>query len=54
MVDNSFEYPILKGILPSDEIASFGLDFKQDQTSVKGFGELNPAAVRLMDRSGWK
>lgn len=54
MVDNSFEYPILKGILPSDEIASFGLDFKQDQTSVKDFGELNPAAVRLMDRSGWK
>ena len=54
MVDNSFEYPILKGILPSDEIASFGLNFKQDQTSVKDFGELNPAAVRLMDRSGWK
>ena len=54
MVDKSFEYPILKGIQPSDEIAIFGTNFKEDQVSVKNFGELNPSAVRLMDRSGWK
>ncbi|MFL2706826.1 MAG: extracellular solute-binding protein [Gammaproteobacteria bacterium] len=54
MVDKSFEYPILKGIQPSDEIAIFGTNFKEDQVSVKNFGELNPSAIRLMDRSGWK
>ena len=54
MVDKSYEYPILEGILPSKEIASFGLNFVEDQTSVRQFGELNPAAVRLMDRAGWK
>ena len=54
MVDKSYEYPILQGVQPSDEIASFGTNFKEDQVSVKNFGELNPSAVRLMDRSGWK
>ncbi len=54
MVNNSYEYPIAKGVLPSKEIASFGTNFKEDQASVKSFGELNPDAVRLMDRSGWK
>jgi len=54
MVDKSFEYPILEGVLPSSEIASFGLHFKEDDTAVKQFGELNPDAIRLMDRSGWK
>ena len=54
MVEKSYEYPILESIRPSDEIASFGTDFKEDQISVKSFGELNPSAVRLMDRSGWK
>ncbi len=54
MVDLSFEYPIVEGVLPSPEIASFGLNFKEDDTAVKRFGELNPDAIRLMDRSGWK
>jgi hypothetical protein len=35
-------------------MAGFGTNFKEDQTSVKSFGELNPSAVKLMDRSGWK
>ncbi len=54
MVDKSFEYPIVEGVLPSPKIASFGLSFKEDDTAVKQFGELNPDAIRLMDRSGWK
>ena len=54
MVDKSFEYPIVEGVLPSPEIANFGLSFKEDDTAVKQFGELNPDAIRLMDRSGWK
>ena len=54
MVDKSFEYPIAGGVLPGKEIASFGLNFKEDDTAVSRFGELNPRAIRLMDRSGWK
>jgi len=54
MVDRSYEYPILNEVLPSMEISSFGLNFKEDNASVRQFGELNPAAIRLMDRSGWK
>lgn len=54
IAEKSYEYPIIEGITPSKEIASFGLDFKEDQTSVKQFGELNPNAVRLMDRAGWQ
>ena len=53
-INLSFEYPIVDGILPSPEIASFGLGFKEDDTAVRQFGELNPDAIRLMDRSGWK
>ena len=54
MVDKSFEYPIVEEVQPSAEIASFGLNFKEDDTAVSRFGELNPSAIRLMDRSGWK
>ena len=54
MVDRSYEYPVLKQILPSPEITELGLGFKEDEISVKQFGELNPEAIRLMDRSGWK
>ena len=54
MVDRSYEYPILEEVQPSPEIAGLGLGFKEDDISVKEFGELNPEAIRLMDRSGWK
>ena len=54
MVDRSYEYPILTEVLPSEEIAGLGVGFKEDDISVKKFGELNPEAIRLMDRSGWK
>ena len=54
MIDKSYEYSVLNDVAPSSEIAGFGIDFKEDQTSVRSFGELNPDAVKLMDRSGWK
>lgn len=54
MIDKSYEYSVLNDVVPSGEIAGFGTDFKEDQTSVRSFGELNPYAVKLMDRSGWK
>ena len=52
-VRKSYEYPIAK-VPISDEMASFETDFKEDNASVKKFGELNPAAIKLMDRVGWK
>ena len=54
MIDKSYEYSVLNDVAPSGYIAGFGTDFKEDQTSVRSFGELNPDAVKLMDRSGWK
>lgn len=54
MIDKSYEYSVLNDVAPSSEIAGFGTNFKEDQTSVRSFGELNPYAVKLMDRSGWK
>ena len=54
MIDKSYEYSVLDDVAPSNEIAGFGTDFKEDQTSVRSFGELNPYAVKLMDRAGWK
>ena len=53
MIDKSYEYSVLNDVAPSSEIAGFGTEFKEDQTSVRSFGELNPDAVKLMDRSGW-
>lgn len=53
MVKKSYEYPIAN-VPVSKEMARFGLNFREDSLSVKRFGELNPSAIKLMDRSGWK
>ena len=53
MVKKSYEYPIAK-VPVSKEMVRFGLNFREDSLSVKRFGELNPSAIKLMDRSGWK
>ena len=53
IVNNTFEYPVLDGVKAHPLIEQFG-KFKEDQISVAKFGELNPEAVRLMDRAGWK
>lgn len=54
IVNNSYEYPILENIDPHPLIKNFGTDFKEDRTSVADYGELNPEAIKLMDRVGWK
>ena len=54
IVNNTFEYPILDTVMPNPLIAQFGTDFKIDNTSVADFGDLNPDAVKLMDRVGWR
>ena len=54
IVNNTYEFPMLEGVAPSDLIAQFGSGFKEDQTSVASYGEFNPDAVKLMDRVGWQ
>lgn len=54
MVNNSFEYPILKNVLPHPDIASSGIDFLEDEMQVSDFGKFNSEAIKLMDRVGWK
>ena len=54
IVNNSYEYPILENIDPHPLIKNFGTDFKEDRISVADYGELNPEAIKLMDRVGWK
>lgn len=47
------EYPVKPGIGWSDTLKGFG-DFKPDSLNMARLGELNAAAVKLMDRAGWK
>lgn len=47
------EYPIRDGIAVGEELKSWG-DFKKDTLNLDQLGTLNPEAVRLMDRAGWK
>ena len=47
------EYPVRPDVEPSDLLKSWG-KFKADSLNLGHLGELNPAAVRLMDRAGWK
>lgn len=47
------EYPVRDDLPPSDLLKSWG-DFKMDRLNLSRLGELNPQAVRLMDRVGWK
>jgi len=47
------EYPVRSGIAASDTLRSLG-EFKKDNLQLDKLGILNPEAVRLMDRAGWK
>ena len=47
------EYPVRPGVPESDILKSWG-DFKMDTLNLSRLGELNPDALRLMDRAGWK
>ncbi|MGD1808901.1 Fe(3+) ABC transporter substrate-binding protein [Dapis sp. BLCC M126] len=47
------EYPVVAGVPVASVLASFG-DFKSDPTNVSIYGKLNPEAIKLMDRVGWK
>jgi len=47
------EYPVKPGVPVSDILASWG-SFREDSVNLAKLGESNAAAVRLMDRAGWK
>jgi iron(III) transport system substrate-binding protein len=47
------EYPVRADVAPGELLKSWG-EFKMDDLNLDRLGELNPEAVRLMDRAGWK
>ncbi|MCV6637459.1 Fe(3+) ABC transporter substrate-binding protein [Candidatus Albibeggiatoa sp. nov. NOAA] len=47
------EFPIKEGVTISNTLKAWG-EFKADTLSLSKLGELNPAAVRLMDYAGWR
>ncbi len=51
--DANNEYPVNPEIPPSETLAAWG-KFEADTLNVAKLGELNAAAIRLMDRAGWK
>ncbi len=47
------EYPVKAGVEMSETLTSFG-EFKADTVNLASLGEYNAAAVKLMDRAGWR
>ncbi len=47
------EYPVVEGAAISKTLESFGT-FKADSINLTILGVYNPAAVKLMDRAGWR
>ncbi len=47
------EYPVVANVKISNTLKSFG-DFKADSVNLSVLGENNTAAVKLMDRAGWR
>ncbi|MDC3091278.1 extracellular solute-binding protein [Rickettsiales bacterium] len=54
IVNNTFEYPIIKGVEPHELIKKMGLSFKQDKTNVSSFGKHQANALKIMTQAGWK
>ncbi len=51
--EHNHEYPVRKNVEPSEVLQRFGA-FKAEQVDLEKVGELNGAALQLMDRAGWK
>jgi iron(III) transport system substrate-binding protein len=47
------EYPVVRGTRLSAQLASLG-EFREDTLNAAVFGRNNEAALRLMDRAGWR
>lgn len=51
--ENNQEYPVRIGVATSTTLRAFG-EFRADSVNMAKLGEYNAAAVRLMDRAGWR
>jgi len=51
--EQNHEYPVKAGVATSDLLKGWG-EFKADPLPMSKLGELNPAAVKAMDRAGWQ
>lgn len=51
--ENNHEYPVVAGVATSELLQTFG-DFKAEDVPLQQVGELNAAAIKLMDKAGWK
>jgi iron(III) transport system substrate-binding protein len=51
--ESNGEFPVRSDVPASELLQSWG-KFKMDTLNLSRLGELNPEAVRLMDRAGWK
>lgn len=49
----NYEYPVRGGVELNKTLKSWGA-FKADVLNLSKLGEFNPAAVKVMDRAGWK
>lgn len=49
----NYEYPVKPGVPASEALAFWG-PFKEDALNMAKLGEYNAAAVKVMDRAGWK
>lgn len=47
------EYPVVEGVPLAPVLQSLG-NFKSDTMNVATYGKLNPEAIMLMDRAGWR
>ena len=55
IVNNTFEYPIIKGLEPNKLIAQFGTNFKQDlNTNVSVYSKRQSEALKIMTEAGWQ
>ncbi|MBL6786281.1 MAG: extracellular solute-binding protein [Candidatus Pelagibacter bacterium] len=55
IINNTFEYPIIKGVEPNKLIAQFGTNFKQDlNTNVSVYSERQSEALKIMTEAGWR
>ena len=55
IVNNTFEYPMIDGVVPNELIAQFGLGFKQDlKTKVSKYGKNQADALKIMTEAGWE
>lgn len=51
--DSNFEYPVRDDVKASKLLTGFGT-FKADAINLEQLGKLNSAAVKIMDKAGWR